>query len=392
MSITKVTINLVVLNGEKYIRHCLDGILAQTYPHELIEINILDNGSSDKTKEIINASRSDLETRTDLGRDIASGFTKFTLHESKVNLGMWSGQEELLKHSRGNYVLAMAVDVILDKDFIKNAVEIMEKDGKIGGLQPKIYKFELSEVEPRHEVQPQETPEVGPRNEDRPRELSKDTIDTCGFRIERSRRVTNIGHGEQDNGQYDDLSEVFGVEGACPFFRRKALEDCSVNLEAQLPSGKLSFQNEIFDHDYFWYGDDLDLAWRMNMFGWKQVFAPSVIAWHDRQTTKSLKRNWLDYIFRVPVRRQIPIKKRRLDWRNTRFTIIKNDYIINILKDLPYIMSREISVLGYILLFEPKVFLELPNFVKLLPKMLRKRKKIMKKATVGPEEIRKRFE
>ena len=53
MSSSVVTINLVVLNGEKYIRHCLDAILAQTHNHELIELNILDNGSVDNTKTVI---------------------------------------------------------------------------------------------------------------------------------------------------------------------------------------------------------------------------------------------------------------------------------------------------------------------------------------------------
>ena len=49
MSIPIITINLVVHNGEKYIRQCLDSVLGQSYPHELIEINILDNASSDST-------------------------------------------------------------------------------------------------------------------------------------------------------------------------------------------------------------------------------------------------------------------------------------------------------------------------------------------------------
>lgn len=53
MSKSLVTINLVVLNGDKYILHCLDGVLAQTYLHELIEFNVLDNGSSDGTKSVI---------------------------------------------------------------------------------------------------------------------------------------------------------------------------------------------------------------------------------------------------------------------------------------------------------------------------------------------------
>src|SRR3989338_5806088 len=53
MSNSLVTINLVVLNGEKYIHRCLSSVLAQTYSHDQIEINILDNGSTDETKDII---------------------------------------------------------------------------------------------------------------------------------------------------------------------------------------------------------------------------------------------------------------------------------------------------------------------------------------------------
>src|SRR3989338_4709527 len=107
-----ISINIVVRNGERYIRHCLDAILAQTYPHEHIELNILDNDSTDKTREIIR----DLEIRiSDLG------FARFNFIESKLNLGMWPGQEELLKHSIGKYILSMAVDVMLNKDFLTNA-------------------------------------------------------------------------------------------------------------------------------------------------------------------------------------------------------------------------------------------------------------------------------
>lgn len=357
MSNSKVTINLVVLNGERYIRYCLDSILSQTYPHELIEINILDNGSTDKTKSLIR----DFELRIS-----SFGFAKFTLHESKVNFGMWPGQEELLKHSNGAYVLAMAVDVILDKNFIKNAVEIMDANYKIGALEAKIYKYDLT-----------------------PGGYSlTTTIDTCGFKIDKARRVTNIGHGDEDidvasktrDGKFDlnKQQEIFGVEGACPFFRRDAIEDIRID-------------GEFCDHDYFWYGDDLDIAWRLNLFGWKQIFAPSVVAWHDRQTTKGLKKNWYDYVLRVPVRHQIPIKKRRLDWRNTRFTIVKNDYIINILKDFPKIFMREVMVLGYTALFEPQVFKEYPKFLRMLPRMLRKRRMVMRKAKVSASSINRWF-
>ncbi|MBI2064171.1 MAG: glycosyltransferase family 2 protein [Candidatus Yanofskybacteria bacterium] len=345
MSNPLVTIHLVVLNGEKYIRHCLDAILTQTYPHEYIELNILDNGSTDRTKAIIKEWESFDKIR----------IPKFTLIESKVNLGMWPGQEELLKHSHGKYILAMAVDVLLDKDFVANAVKRIESDGNIGALEAKIYRFDLQPTTNN----PQFTK----------------VIDTVGFQIFKSRRIRNIGHGELDNGQFNKYMEIFGVEGAAPFFRREALEDIRI-------------KGQLIDHDYFWYGDDLDLAWRMRLFGWKEVFDPEVIAWHDRQTTKTLKKSPADFI---KIRRAIPIKKRGLDWRNTRWTILKNDYIINILKDLPAILKREIQMAGYILFFEPAVLLEIPKFIVVLPKMFMRRREIMKRATAKSAEMRKWF-
>src|SRR3989344_3359063 len=118
-----VTINLVVLNGEKYIRQCLDSVLTQTHPHELMEFNILDNGSTDKTREIIENYKLKIEN---------SSFATFNFIESQQNLGMWPGHEELLKHSTGKYVVVLSVDVILDKNFVLNTVEAMSKDEKIG--------------------------------------------------------------------------------------------------------------------------------------------------------------------------------------------------------------------------------------------------------------------
>jgi len=358
-----ISINLVVLNGEKYIRHFLDSLKQQTYPHELIEFNILDNGSTDGTKSVIENFKLKI---------LNSSFATFNLVESQRNLGMWPGQEELLKYTNGKYVVTSAVDIILDKDFIKNTVEIMGKDEKIGALQPKIYRFEMSNVKCQ----------------------MSNVLDTCGFQIFKSRRVVNIGHGlsfaEASEGKefdFDKQQEIFAVEGAVPVFRKEALENCRID-SSKGTFAKVPFE-EIVDHDYFWYGDDLDLAWRMRLFGWKQIFAPNVIAWHDRQTTKSVRKGWRDYVLRVPARRQIPIRKRRLDWRNTRWTLVKNDYIINILKNLPWIISREIAVLGYAILFEPGVLKEIPTFFKYLPGMLRKRKEIMKRAVVSSEEMRR---
>lgn len=336
-----VSINIVVLNGQKYVPFCLDSILEQKYPHGLIEVNILDNGSQDKTLDIIQEKGKIIQE---------SGFNKFELIRSDKNLGMWPGQEELLKSSSGKYVLAMAIDIILDKDFISNSISILESDSKIGAIQSKTYKFDIEDDQP----------------------IKSDALDTCGFEIYRSRRIINIGHGKKDQGEFTNQKEIFAVEGACPIFRKEALLDIKIN-------------NQLVDPGYFWYGDDLDLAWRMNILGWKQIFCPEVIAWHDRQTTKRLGNSTLDFI---KMRREIPIKKRALDWRNVRFTIIKNDYIINLLKDLPRIVIREVGLFLYLLIFETKVAMEIFSIISHSPKLLRDRREIMRKSKVSAKDFR----
>jgi GT2 family glycosyltransferase len=288
---------------------------------------------------------------------------------------MWGGQEELLKYSGGKYIVCAAVDVILDKDFIKIAIQEMDADSKIGALQAKIYTYSLQKLE----IATRELYERSSRRMTGNWELEiGGTIDTCGFEAFRSRRIVNIGHGQKDSPEFSVRKEIFAVEGAIPVFKKEALEDCEIKIP----------NSEIIDHDFFWYADDLDLAWRMTLFGWKQIFVPSLIAWHDRQTTKKLRSGWFDFI---KLRRAIPMKKRRLDWRNTHFTILKNDYIINILKDLPHIVRRELMLFAYICIFEPAILLELPSFLRLMPKMIKKRRSIMRKARVSALEMRKFF-
>ena len=339
-----VSVNLVVYSGEKYIRQCLDSVLRQTYKN--IEVNILDNHSSDSTKEIIKKE-----------------FPEFNLVEGENNLGTWPGQEELLKHSRGKYIVALSVDVTLDPHFIEEAIKVFEKDPKIGAIQPKVYKYELSQLQTTNY------------------KLPASVIDTCGFQIFRSRRIVNIGHGETQlpTTNYQLPTEVFAVEGAVPVLRREALEDCRLRSQ----------DGKIIDPDFFWYGDDLDLAWRMRLFGWKQVFAAAAIAYHDRQTTKALAGGgWREFI---KIRKTVPMFKRRLDWRNTTLAIIKNDFAVNFLRDLPFILWRQLRLWGYFLLFEPVMFLEIFRVAKLLPKMLKRRGEIMRKTRVSAKEVRKWF-
>src|SRR3989344_367498 len=335
-----ITVNYIVRNGERDIRLFLDSLKNQTLQQSSgqasFKVNVWDNNSSDSTPDIVRKE-----------------YPEFELHESKENIGVWAAFEKLVNADKGSkYVICMN-DVILDKDFLEKAINLMEQNPDAGALQAKIYQ------------------------------TGTKIIDTCGFKVFKSRKVINLGQGETDTVQYDSLHEIFATEGAIPVFRKEALEDCRV-------------EGHIIDPDYrigpLGYGDDLDLAWRMRLFGWQHLFAQNVIAYHNRSTTKSYSNNLKDYLARTKERQKIDIIKRRLDWRNTRFTIIKNDYIINILKDLLYVIFREIGVLGYVVLFEPGVLKEVGNFIKYLPKMLKRRRKVIRRAKLTHGELRKWFQ
>lgn len=356
----------MVRNGGKYIRFFLDSLKNQTCRD--FEVHILDNNSTDDTREIIKKE-----------------YPEFILYENQENIGAWAGFEKLInleinlgvellnRSSTPKYIVCMT-DVILKEDFLEKALAIMEANPDCGALQAKVYQMNLYDN----------------KESDFQFKVSKfKIIDTCGFKIFKSRKVINLGQGQEDNGQFDNIGEIFGVEGVVPIFKREALESCYITPP------RSSTSKWLIDPDYrigsLGYGDDLDLAWRIRLFGWKQIFAPNVIAYHDRSTTKGYSKSIKNYLERVKERQKIDPLKRRLDWRNVRFTIIKNDYIINILKDLPHILAREIGILGYTILFEPLILTEFAGFIKHLPEIIKKREEVMKKAKISPADMRHWF-
>src|SRR4030042_5675917 len=118
-----VSINILTYNAQDLIEPCLKSVLEQTYPN--LEIRVVDNASSDKTLEKIK----NLPVK---------------IIRNKENLGFSAGHNVGIRESKGEYILCLNQDVILDKDFVRYAVEAMEKDNEIGAIQGKLYKKDKS--------------------------------------------------------------------------------------------------------------------------------------------------------------------------------------------------------------------------------------------------------
>lgn len=334
---SKISVTIAVMDGEKYIEKCLEKIQSQTRAPD--EIIVFDNNSKDRTPEIVE-----------------NNFPEVKLIRSDANYSFGGGHNRAFKHAQGDILVAVSVDVLLDEDFLKGAEEVFERKPKVGALQAKIFQYNFEEA--------REVKEEGKR-----------VLDTTGFKIFRSRRIVNRGHGAVDRGQFDSEEEIFSYEGAVPIFRREALEDAKIF-------------GEYHDEDMFWYGDDVDLGWRLRLLGWKSFYSPKVKAFHDRQTTNRLSKGKLDFI---KERKKLPRKKRALDYRNIRLTYLKNELPRLLFRDFFYFLKREFQLFFYVLIFEPFVLKEIFNLFRLLPRMLKKRKIIMKRKKVTPEEMKEWF-
>ncbi len=327
----KIDINLVVWNGKKYLPFCIESILKQTFQDW--QLNILDNGSTD-----------------DSVKYLREHYPNLKVVALKENLGFAKGHNKLLSWTNSNYVLCLNQDVILDKNFLNNSLKFLEKKKNIGSLSPKIYHWNFKKLDIGNTIEPERAREL--------LDIGKtDIIDTCGLKIFKNHQIIDIGQGEKDKEEFQKQKEIFGTSGSCPIYNKKALE-------------KIKIENEYFDEDFFSYKEDIDLAYRLQLAGYKSYFLPQTIAYHDRSIKKGTS--------------IIKNRKIKSDWvnqhsyKNHIFCIIKNEFKKNILKCFPYIFFYEFKKLIYILFFEKQTFKFFLNNKKQIKKIRIKRKYIFK--------------
>lgn len=108
-----ISIIITTKNEERNIEACLRSLLAQTYPRENIEIIVVDNSSSDKTREI------------------ASKYTEKVYSHGPER----SAQKNFgVERSKGEYFIYLDADMILSENVVVECVEKVSNDKNIIAL------------------------------------------------------------------------------------------------------------------------------------------------------------------------------------------------------------------------------------------------------------------
>jgi len=294
----KFSIIIVAYNSERHVRQCVESLLRQDFPD--YEIILIDNASKDNTSRIIDEYRGKASVKNN---DQNLGFSR------AVNIGIGM--------SRGEYVLTLNPDVILENSFlseINKGVDRLDKD--VGMIGVKILKNNSERV-----------------------------VDSTGLILSRFFRFFDRGSGEIDNGQYDRYTEILGPCAAAAVYKRRMLDD--VNMDG-----------EYFDKDFFYLIEDFDIALRARRKGWRCVYTPKAVCYHERNGSS------------------MPYKYRQyFAFRNRYFLIIKN---IEIRPGLIfYFIIYDIPRFIFLLFVNVCTLKATVEIWQLFIKMMKKRRRIM---------------
>lgn len=112
-----VTIGVCVKNCEDTIKDAIESIMSQDFPHELMEIIVVDGYSKDKTSSIIKDCLKDTRIKTRIFCE---------------NKGLGYARQMVVDNPKGEYIIWVDGDMVIARDYVKKLVEFMDKHSKIG--------------------------------------------------------------------------------------------------------------------------------------------------------------------------------------------------------------------------------------------------------------------
>ncbi len=218
-------VSIIILNWNRIndTLACLDSVRKQTYKN--YEIVVVDNGSVDDSKKIL--------------KDIDD----IVLVDNPKNRGFTGGHIDGLVAAKGDFILVLNNDAVIDKNYVSNAMDILSSDARIAVVGGRSYRWSddtgMSESNPFYAFQ---------------------TINR--FSMEGIFATTDAGFAH----------EVNWVSGSAMVVRRSALE-----------------KSGYFYDPMFAYYEESDLFARIQANDYTIVYSPDLKIWHkDGASSSSL--------------------------------------------------------------------------------------------------------
>lgn len=381
-----ISIIIIGYNSRKFLQTCFDAIFAQTY------FSKTDSSQQDASLELIFIDNNSTDDSVAWTRETYGTHKNLTVIKNPENIGYTGAANQGIEMSKGEYVVITNPDIIYTPEYFERAVAFMEEHADVAALTGKVVKYDFDATSTTSTTLPPEAQKIASIG------APTSLIDTVGLAIFRSRRVIDDGQGLPDDGRFDKDAQatadgtpghqVFGISGACPLYRRSALNDAKLTQDVAKGNAATTTTTvapnaqpvapalEILDNTFFMYKEDVDLSWRLTLLGWKCWYLPTAIAYHGRGTGVA-QRFTTEQVLQQ--RSGLSQFQKHYSFCNQRLMQVKNELAQNFLHDILWILAREIGSLVYITFKEPATWKAVWRFFTLLPAALRKRRELMTK-------------
>jgi len=247
----KLSVIIVNYNVKLLLSQCLQSVEKAM---ELVdgEIIAVDNNSDDDSCQMVREQ-----------------FPKVILLENKTNLGFSKANNQGIRRAKGEYILLLNPDTLVAEDCFLKCLEFMNQTPNAGALGVRM-------IDGRGRFLPESK-----------RGLPTPWVAFCKiFGLTRmfpqSRRFARyyLGHLPSDR-----IVEIEVIAGAFMLLRRAALD-----------------QSGLLDEDFFMYGEDIDLSYRISRCGFRNYYFPGTTILHYKgESTRKGSLNYVVLFYRAMV-------------------------------------------------------------------------------------------
>ena len=209
------------------------------------EVFIVDNNSKDGSPEMVKQK-----------------FSKYNLIKNTTNTGFAKANNQAIKKAKGKYILLLNPDTILEEDTLKKCINFMEKTKKIGSLGVKM-------IDGNGNFLPE----------------SKRSFPTPMIAFYKIFGFSNLFPKSKTFGKYhlnfldeNQINEVDVLSGAFFLTKKSILKKIG-----------------LLDENFFMYGEDIDISYRIKIAGYNNYYFPKTKIIHYKG--ESTKKASMNYVF-----------------------------------------------------------------------------------------------
>jgi O-antigen biosynthesis protein len=284
----KLSVVIVNYNVKYFLEQCLHSVQKACNGLET-EVIVVDNNSVDGSLKMV--------------RD---KFPDVILIENKDNKGFSRANNQAIRKARGEYILLLNPDTLVEDDTLTKTVHYMDEHPDAGGLGVKMLDGKGKFLPESKRGLP--TPAVA---------FTKIFGLSAMFPKSKMFGKYHLGYLDKDQVHNVDI-----LSGAFMLLRKSVLD-----------------KTGLLDEEFFMYGEDIDLSYRITQAGYKNVYFPETRIIHYKG--ESTKKSSLNYVF-VFYNAMIIFAKKHFSQKNARSLSLLINFAIYF-RALISIMTRFLS-------------------------------------------------